>query len=119
MGARPFTAVLVSLVIVMVIVVVPKSSVFSAGSDSSTALLLTVAKRFEPLAWMRGADRFSSDASVVLQDAHGRRALLPTFAASADPAVSFDGKNVLFAGKQKAGDRIGESNHGFAANRIE
>ena len=34
----------------------------------------------------------------------GRHSLMPDFAASADPAVSFDGKNVLFAGKQKAGD---------------
>jgi hypothetical protein len=77
--------------------------VFSSGPDSP-ALLFTVAKRFEPLAWMYGTNRFSVDASIVLQDARGRHRLLPAFAASADPVVSFDGKSVLFAGKQKAGD---------------
>ena len=70
----------------------------------SPALLFTVAKRYEPLAWIRGADRFSSNAAVFLQDASGRHPLIPGFAASADPTVSFDGKSVLFAGKRKAQD---------------
>ena len=70
----------------------------------SPALLFTVAKRYEPLAWIRGADRFSSGAIIFLQDASGRHPLIPGFAASADPTVSFDGKRVLFAGKQKAQD---------------
>ena len=78
-------------------------SVLSSGPDSP-AFLFTVAKRYEPLAWVRGADRFSSGANIFLQDANGRRPLLPRFAASADPTVSFDGKSVLFAGKQKAED---------------
>ena len=81
----------------------PTFSVLSSGPDSP-AFLFTVAKRYEPLAWERGADRFSSGANIFLQDANGRRALLPRFAASADPTVSFDGKSVLFAGKQKAED---------------
>ncbi len=81
----------------------PTSSVLSSGPDSP-AFLFTVAKRYEPLAWVRGADRFSSGANIFLQGANGRRPLLPGFAASADPAVSFDGKSVLFAGKLKADD---------------
>ena len=72
-------------------------------ADSPT-LLYTVAKRYDALAWIRGADRFSSDAIVFLQDASGRHPLIPGFAASADPTVSFDGKRALFAGKQHAED---------------
>ncbi len=72
--------------------------------SDSPALLYTVAKRYEALAWIRGADQFSSDAIIFLQDASGRHPLIPTFAASADPTVSFDGKSVLFAGKQKTQD---------------
>jgi len=72
--------------------------------SNSPELLYTVAKRYEALAWIRGADRFSSDAIIFLQDASGRRPLIPSFAASADPTVSFDGKRALFAGKQKTQD---------------
>jgi len=79
----------------------------AAGTDSFS-FLYTVTKHYEPLAWMHGADRFPSGASVFLReslrDATGQRALVPDFAASADPAVSFDGQRVLFAGKLKAQD---------------
>jgi Hydrazine synthase alpha subunit middle domain len=81
----------------------PTFFVLSSGPDSP-AFLFTVAKRYDPLAWVRGADRFSSGANIFLQGANGRRPLIPRFAASADPTVSFDGKSVLFAGKQKAED---------------
>lgn len=81
----------------------PMRSVLSSFVDSP-ALLFTVAKRYEPLAWIRGADRFSSDAAIFIQDTNGKHPLVPGFAASADPAVSFDGKKVLFAGKQTAQD---------------
>lgn len=74
--------------------------VFSSNSDSDV-LLFTVAKRYEPLAWIRGADRFSSDAVIFLQDASGRHPLVAGFAATADPNVSFDGKSVLFAAKRQ------------------
>jgi len=77
--------------------------VLSASSDPP-AFLFTVAKSYDPLAWIRGADRFSSDATAFLQDASGRHPLIPGFAASADPSVSFDGKSVLFAGKRKPQD---------------
>ncbi len=106
-GVVPARAVKAGLLLIVVFIIVlkyaPPSSVFSSSSDSSP-LLFTVAKRYEPLAWMRGADRFSSGANIFLQDADGRHPLVSTFAASADPAVSFDGKRVLFAGKQKAED---------------
>jgi hypothetical protein len=47
---------------------------------------------------MHGEDRFSADAKIFLQAAGGNHPLIPGFATSADPAVSFDGKNLLFAG---------------------
>jgi hypothetical protein len=81
----------------------------------------TVAKSYEPLAWMRGEDRFPSGAAIFLKTANEERALLPDFAASADPVVSFDGERVLFAGKAHATDawQIWEiSLAGGAARRI-
>ncbi len=104
MPARPIAVGLFSLAILAGIIgFAPLFSVFSSGPDSP-AFLFTVAKRYEPLAWIRGADRFSSGANIFLQDAGGRHPLITSFAASADPTVSFDGKNVLFAGRQKSED---------------
>ncbi len=88
---------------VLIIGFAPTRSVFSSGADSP-ALLFTVAKSYEPLAWIRGSDRFGSDATIFVQDAGGKHPLVPGFAASADPAVAFDGKKVLFAGKRTAQD---------------
>ena len=73
------------------------------GVDSSS-FLYTVAKHYDPLAWMQGADRFPSGAAIMLHDSASNRPLVPAFAASADSAVSFDGKRVLFAGKSKPRD---------------
>ena len=101
MRVRPITIGMLSLVIT--IGFAPTSSVLSSGSDP-TVLLFTVAKRYEPLAWIRGADRFSSDAIIFLQDASGRHVLTQGFASTADPSVSFDGKSVLFAGRQTIHD---------------
>jgi hypothetical protein len=64
--------------------------------------LYTVAKVFEPMAWIHGADRFPSGAEIFVSGESGRRPLVPDFSASADPAVSFDGERVLFAGKARA-----------------
>jgi hypothetical protein len=64
----------------------------------------TSAKSYDPLAWMRGADRFSSDAAVLVRDGRGSHRLVADFASSADPAVSFDGQRILFAGKAHAND---------------
>jgi hypothetical protein len=66
--------------------------------------LYTVAKIFEPLAWLRGADRFPSGAQIFLRNESGKHPLIPDFAASADPSLSFDGRKVLFAGKAHAGE---------------
>jgi hypothetical protein len=49
-------------------------------------------------------DRFPNGATLQVLTEGRVRPLAPGFAASADPAVSFDGTRVLFAGKQRATD---------------
>lgn len=66
--------------------------------------LYTVAKVYEPLAWLHGGDRFPSGAQISVSNGSGRRPLVPDFAASADPSASFDGQKVLFAGKLHESD---------------
>jgi hypothetical protein len=80
----------------------PASGVEQKGS--LPLFLFTVAKSYDPLAWMHGADRFSPDAAIFVRDANGRHPLVPDFAESADPTVSFDGRRLLFAGKVHAPD---------------
>lgn len=75
-----------------------------ATSTRLPSLLYTVAKTYEPLAWLKGADRFSADAAIYVRDDNNARPLIPDFAASADPTVSFDGQKVLFAGKVHSQD---------------
>ena len=70
-----------------------------APSVDLPPLLYTAASSYEPLAWLHGADRFRSGATLILHDQNREHPLVPDFAASADPAVSFDGQRILFAGK--------------------
>jgi hypothetical protein len=83
---------------------VVKTSVQASSAGETTPFLYTLAKAYEPLAWMHGGERFPSGATVFISNARGKQPLLPDFAASADAAVSFDGKRVLFAGKKNVGD---------------
>jgi hydrazine synthase alpha subunit-like protein len=79
---------------------------YALPSDSpSPTFLYTVGQRYEPLAWMDGGERFAAGATIFVRDANGQHPLVPSFAASADPAVSFDGSRVLFAGKRTSQDR--------------
>ena len=63
------------------------------------SFVYTVAKLYEPLAWMRGEERFPKGAALFIKDGKSERPLLPDFVAAADPVVSFDAERVLFAGK--------------------
>ena len=82
----------------------------SPAGDSVT-VLYTVAKHYEPLAWMHGGERFPAGAMIFSREvplhtpAHNdsltQRALIPKFAASTDAAISFDGLRVLFSGKRR------------------
>ena len=82
------------------------------SGPTNVAVLYTVAKTYEPLAWLQGGERFPSGASVIIGGEKGRRPLLPDFAASADASVSFDGQRVLVAAKRHADDpwQVWESN---------
>jgi hypothetical protein len=70
------------------------------GSD----VIVTAAPVYEPLAALRGGERFPEGAHLLLIHEGSAVPLVPEFAASADASVSFDGGSVLFAGKKAAGD---------------
>ena len=65
-------------------------------------LIVTAAPVYEPLAVLRGAERFPKGAQLLLMRDGKAEPLVPEFAASADANVSFDGASVLFAGKKTA-----------------
>jgi hypothetical protein len=72
----------------------------SATSNELSSFIYVAAHTYQPLAWMHSKERFPQGATLFIQDGSGHRPLIPDFAASADPAVSYDGKRVLFAGKK-------------------
>jgi hypothetical protein len=66
--------------------------------------IVTATPVYEPLAALRGRERFPMGAQLLLVHEGKAGQLVAGFAATADASVSFDGKRVLFAGKQRAGD---------------
>ena len=76
----------------------------SSSNQSSAPLVYTSAPQFDRDAWMRGEERFPAGAQVMVREGSGSRELVGGFAATADPAVSFDGTRVLFAAKKDAKD---------------
>ena len=82
-----------------------KNPVAASTPPGPPSFLYTVTVQYDPLAWLRGADRFPSGAKIFVRDATGKHPLAPAFAASADPAISFDAQRVLFAGRLKPQDR--------------
>jgi hypothetical protein len=78
----------------------------SGGEGQSVAIsyIYTHAVQYDPQATLKGVERFPAGAALVLVANGFKRELVPGFAASADAAVSFDGRRVLFAGKRKASD---------------
>jgi hypothetical protein len=79
-------------------------SVKSASPLKGPSIVYTIAKEYDVLAWMKGRDRFPFGATIFIQDERGYRPLIKEFAASADPAVSFDARRILFAGKGRKKD---------------
>ena len=72
----------------------------SIGSD----VIVTASPVYEPLAALRGGERFPKGAQLLVIHEGNAEPLVPGFAASADASVSFDGGSVLFAGKKAAED---------------
>jgi hypothetical protein len=78
-------------------------------SQSSSAridadIIVTSALVYEPLAALRGGERFPKGAQLLLVHEGKAEPLVADFWATADANVSFDGKRVLFAGKHAASD---------------
>jgi len=71
-------------------------------------ILVTAAPVYEPLAALRGEERFPKGAQLLVIHANKPESkpepLVTGFAATADANVSFDAKTVLFAGKKTADD---------------
>jgi hypothetical protein len=80
------------------------TAVSGQQSKDLPTFVYTAAKSYEPLAWMHGDERFPAGAAIFIRDGNGRRPLLPDFASSADAVVSFDGEQIMFAGKIHAAD---------------
>jgi len=66
--------------------------------------IYTEAPRYDSGASLHGAERFPAGAALQIVSSGRKRALIPGFAASADAAISFDGRSVLFSGKQQPAD---------------
>ena len=82
----------------------PARPAVDSTTNAASSLLYTVTKSYEPLAWLHGADRFGADSAIYITQGSRRRALVPGFAVSADPEVSFDGQRVVFTGKAHSQD---------------
>ena len=67
-------------------------------------IVVTSAPAYDPLAALRGADRFAKGAQLLVVRGDRTELLIPNFAATADASVSFDAKTILFSGKKTAGD---------------
>jgi hypothetical protein len=76
----------------------------SLSTKIGADLIVTAAPAFEPLAALRGGERFPKGAQLLLVHEGKAQPLVSGFAASADANVSFDAKTVLFAAKQAASD---------------
>ena len=76
----------------------------SAKNVIDVPVIYTAAKQYVPLSWLHGGERFPQGAMLMVHDGKGERLLSDKFAASSDANISFDGKSVLFAAKQHAGE---------------
>jgi hypothetical protein len=77
---------------------------FLAAGPALT-FVYTEARDYDASSWMEGKDRYPRGAALWLVSGGERRPVAPGFASSADAAVSFDGKRILFSGKRAAGER--------------
>jgi len=75
-----------------------------SGADSGRPCHCDRRAGYEPLAELRGRERFPQGAQLLVVRDGKAVPLVEGFAATADADVSFDGKSVLFAGKQASGD---------------
>jgi len=91
-----------TLLLISVVPAIPTNS--SSEAAPVPTFLYTVSKNYDPLAWQHGGERFPSGAQIVVREGNSDHPLAPDFAAMADPAISFDARKVLFAGKRQSND---------------
>jgi len=76
----------------------------NSGAEIGADVIVAAAPVYQPLAELRGAERFPKGAQLLLIHEGQAEPLVTGFAATADANVSFDAKTVLFAGKKTEGD---------------
>jgi hypothetical protein len=91
-----------AMLLISVVHAIPTNS--PTESAKTPEFLYTVAKNYDPLAWQHGGERFRSGAQILIREGNSEHPLVPGFAATADPDVSFDAQKVLLAGKRQAND---------------
>lgn len=79
---------------------------FGKGISHSVEVpvIVTAAPVYDATAGVRGEERFSQGAQLLLVKDGRAEALVEGFAATADADVSFDAERVVFAGRKNAGD---------------
>ena len=82
----------------------PRTHVTAGEADLVHPILYTQTTNYSPLAWLHGGERFPQGAQLIIQDATPGHPLVPSFYATADANVSFEGTRILFAGKKTAAD---------------
>jgi hypothetical protein len=97
-------AVVAAAVLLIFISIFPPNSTQASDGVSATDFIVTAAPVYLPLASLHGEERFPQGAQLLLIHNGKVEPLVRGFAASADANLSFDGRQVLFAGKQNAGD---------------
>jgi hypothetical protein len=95
-----FPARLLAVVASIVLLLPVCGFLTEAAQAPSTDIIVTAAPVYEPLAALRGGERFPMGAQLLLVHDGKAEPLVTGFAATADANVSFDGLTVLFAGKQ-------------------
>lgn len=79
---------------------------FTATTPSRVEMpvIVTAAPAYDALAALRGGERFPKGAHLLRVENDEAQPLLPDFAESADASISYDAKQVLFAGKKNEKD---------------
>ncbi len=67
-------------------------------------VIVTASPSYQPLAALRGEERFPLGAHLLMVRDGVAQPLVPDFFASADASVSFDASHVTFAGRERAND---------------
>lgn len=109
MCSRPAGRLFLGLIIGIVLstggrILFTGSATAISSKTTSASILVTVAPRYERAAWLHSGDRFPRGAKIVEIDGSRTRQIVQNFVASADPAISFDGARILFAGRRLPGE---------------